>query len=123
MRRFVPSDAYKKVMFTQAGLILGLCFIALMASGQGAALSTLVGGSAVLMSTAAYAWLVRKSRVTGTSGRVVLFRHLIAEFAKIAIVLGVIFGAFASGLFVASWLIAAMVVALMGHWLSVFLIR
>lgn len=123
MRRFIPGDAYKKVMLTQAVLVLGLCIIAIVASGQVAALSALVGGCAVLMGTAAYAWLVRKSRVTGTSGKVVLFRHLLAEFAKIAVVLGVMFSAFASGQFVAVWLVAAMVVALMGHWLSVFLIR
>ena len=123
MRRFIPGDAYKKVMLTQTGLVLGLCIIAMVASGQAAAVSTLVGGCAVLMGTVAYAWLVRKSRVTGTSGKVVLFRHLLAEFAKIAIVLGVMFSAFASGLFVAGWLVAAMVVALMGHWLSVFLTR
>lgn len=123
MQRFLPGDVYKKVMFTQTGLVLGLCFIAMMASGRGAALSTLVGGSAVLMGTVAYAWLVRKSRVAGASGKVVMFRHLFAELAKITIVLGMIFAAFASGLFVAGWLIAAMVVALMGHWLSVILIR
>ena len=71
----------------------------------------------------AYAALARGSKVSAVSAGRVLGRHLVAETTKVLVVLTLMFAALASGWFVASWLLVAMGVTLLGHWLALLLIR
>jgi hypothetical protein len=67
--------------------------------------------------------LARKSKVVAVSAGHVIRRHALAEVAKWMVVLAAVFGALSSGWFAATWLVAAMCVALLGHWLVFLIIR
>ena len=114
---------YQKVILVQAGLALLMVLVAAIFAGKLAALSALVGGASVVVASFAYAVLARKSKVSQVSAGKVLRRHALAEAAKWLVVLGLLFGTLNSGWFIASWLVAAMCVALLGHWLVFLIIR
>lgn len=114
---------YQKVIFAQALLAAVTAIVALISGGQAAAVSALTGGAAVLVGSLAYAVLARLSKVSAVSGGRVLGRHLLAEAAKVSLVLILTFAALASGWFVAGWVLAAMGVTLLGHWLALLIIR
>ena len=114
---------YQKVIFTQALLAGFMVLVAQLASGKAAAVSVLTGAVAVLSGTLVYAVLARHSKVSAVSAGRVLGRHLLAEAAKVLIVLVIVLLAMASGWFVAGWLIAAMAVTLLGHWLALLSIQ
>ena len=123
MLRDELGQTYLKVIFSQALLTAATVTVALVASGQAAAVSGLAGGVAVLFGSLAYAALARESKVSAVSAGRVLGRHLLAEAAKVLVVLTLMFAALASGWFVAGWLLAAMGVTLLGHWLALLIIR
>lgn len=114
---------YQKVIFAQALLAVLTVIVALLVGGQTAAMSGLIGAIAVLAGSLVYAALARESKVSAVSAGRVLGRHLLAEVAKVLVVLTVVLVALASGWFVAGWLIAAMGVTLLGHWLALLIIR
>ena len=117
------SSLYRKVISVQAILGAAVILIAMVSDGNLAALSALVGALSVVAGSMAYAVLVRKSKVVAVSAGSVIRRHALAEVAKWMVVLVVIFGALSSGWFAATWLVAAMCVALLGHWLVFLIIR
>lgn len=114
---------YQKVILVQVGLALLVVLAAVIFEGKLAALSALVGGASVVVASFVYAILARKSKVSAVSAGKVLQRHAFAEAAKWLVVLGLLFGALNSGWFIATWLVAAMCVALLGHWLVFLIIR
>jgi F0F1-type ATP synthase assembly protein I len=114
---------YQKVILVQAGLALLVVLAAVIFEGKLGALSALVGGVSVVTASFVYAVLARKSKVSQVSAGKVLRRHAFAEAAKWLVVLGLLFGALNSGWFIATWLVAAMCVALLGHWLVFLIIR
>jgi F0F1-type ATP synthase assembly protein I len=114
---------YQKVILVQAGLALLVVLAAAIFEGKLAALSALVGGVSVVTASFVYAALARKSQVSQVSAGKVLCRHAFAEAAKWLVVLGLLFGALNSGWFIATWLVAATCVALLGHWLVFLIIR
>jgi hypothetical protein len=114
---------YQKVIFVQLGLSGFAVLAAAVFAGGLAALSALAGGVSVVVGSLAYAVLARKSKVSAVSAGKVLRRHAVAEAAKWLVVLGLLFGALNSGWFIATWLVAAMCVALLGHWLVFLIIR
>ncbi len=117
------GQTYQKVIFAQALLAASTIVVALVASGQAAAVSGLTGSVAVLTGSLVYAVLARESKVSAVSAGRVLGRHLLAEAAKVLAVLTIVLAALASGWFVAGWLLAAMGVTLLGHWLALLIIR
>lgn len=123
MLRDALGQTYRKVIFLQAILTALLSVAALVIVGAMPALSALTGGAAVIVGSIAYAALARESKVTMVSAGRVLTRHLMAEAAKVLLVLTLVFASLASGWFVAGWLIAAMAVALLGQWLALLIIR
>ena len=100
-----------------------MVLVAQLASGKAAAVSVLAGAAAVLSGSLVYAALARHSKVSAVSAERVLGRHLLAEAAKVLVVLAIVLLAMASGWFVAGWLIAAMAVTLLGHWLALLSIQ
>ena len=114
---------YQKVVCLQALIALAAAAGALLIAGRQASVSALAGGIAVIIGSCAYALIARESQVSAISGKRALGRHVLAEFAKIAAVLIVLFAAIASGWFVVGWLVLAMAITLMGHWLVVLIIR
>ena len=114
---------YQKVIFTQALLAGFMVLVAQLTSGKSAAVSVLTGAVAVLSGTLVYAVLARHSKVSAVSAGRVLGRHLLAEAAKVLVMLAIVLLAMASGWFVAGWLIAAMAVTLLGHWLALLSIQ
>ncbi len=117
------SSLYRKVISVQAILGAVVVLFAILSDGNLAALSASVGALSVIAGSLAYAVLARKSKVSAVSAGQVVRRHALAEVAKWMVVLVVIFAALSSGLFMATWLIAAMCVALLGHWLVFLIIR
>jgi F0F1-type ATP synthase assembly protein I len=117
------GQTYKKVIFAQVLLAASTIIVALLVSGQTAAVSGLIGAVAVLTGSLVYTALARESKVSAVSAGRVLGRHLLAEAAKVLVVLTIVLVALASGWFVAGWLIAAMGVTLLGHWLALLIIR
>lgn len=114
---------YQKVILTQALLGCFMVLVAQLASGKAAAVSVVTGAAAVLSGSLVYAVLARHSKVSAVSAERVLGRHLLAEAAKVLVVLAIVLLAMASGWFVAGWLIAAMAVTLLGHWLALLSIQ
>jgi len=123
MLRDALGQTYRKVISLQSILTALLSVAALVIAGAMPALSALTGGAAVIVGSIAYAALARESKVTMVSAGRVLTRHLMAEAAKVLLVLTLVFASLASGWFVAGWLIAAMAVALLGQWLALLIIR
>ena len=117
------GQTYQKVIISQTLLAALTIVVALIASGKAAAVSGFIGGAAVLAGSLVYAVVARESKVSVVSAGRVLSRHLLAEAAKILAVLLIMLLALASGWFVAVWLIAAMGVTLLGHWLALLIIR
>ena len=117
---------YQKVIFLQALLALTVSIVAFAVSGQFAvlsAISALSGGATVLVGSIVYAALAKESTVSVVPAGRVYRRHLLAEAAKIVVILMLLFCILSSGWFVAGWLVAAMGVTLAGHWFVVFIIR
>jgi len=123
MLRDALGQTYRKVIFLQAILTALSSVVALLIAGTVPAVSALTGGSAVVVGSIAYAVLARESKVSMVSAGRVLTRHLMAEAAKVLLVLTLVLVSLASGWFVAGWLIAAMAVALLGQWLALLIIR
>ena len=117
------SSLYRKVISVQAILGAAVVLIAIVFDGNLAALSAFIGAISVVAGSMAYAVLARKSKVVAVSAGHVIRRHALAEVAKWMVVLVVVFGALSSGWFAATWLVAAMCVALLGHWLVFLIIR
>lgn len=117
------SRLYQKVIFLQALLALFVIVCAFAVSGHIAALSALSGSAAVMVGSVVYAALAKESKVSAIPAGRVLQRHLLAEVAKITVVLILVLCALSSGWFVAGWLVAAMSLTLAGHWFAVFIIR
>lgn len=114
---------YQKVIFVQIGLLGMVALAAAVFAGGLAALSALAGGISVVGGSLAYAALARKSKVSAVSAGKVLRRHAFAEAAKWLVVLGLLLGALNSGWFIATWLVAAMCVALLGHWFVLLIVQ
>ncbi|MEP7154684.1 MAG: hypothetical protein ABI905_02855 [Betaproteobacteria bacterium] len=114
---------YQKVLLSQFALALVVIVAGLAIAGQQAAISALAGGVAVLAGSVAYMVLARQSKVSAVSAGRVFGRHLVAEAAKILLVLLLVFAALASGWFAAGWVLTAMAVTLLGHWLALLIIR
>jgi F0F1-type ATP synthase assembly protein I len=123
MLRDSLSRLYRKVLGVQALSVSILSLVAWVVAGREAAMSSLVGGVAVLVGSLIYAALARESKTAARSGTRIFARHIVAEAAKIAVVVVVALSALASGWFFAGWLVAGMAVALLGHGLAVFIIR
>lgn len=123
MLRDALGRTYQKVIFVQAVLAVVATLAALLVAGGMAAVSALTGGVAVLVGSVAYTWLAREAKVSAVSAGRVLGRHLFAEAAKVLAIVTLILAALASGWFVAAWLLAAMAVTLLGHWLALLIIR
>jgi len=123
MLRDALGQTYRKVIFLQAILTALSSVVALLIAGTVPAVSALTGGSAVIVGSIAYAVLARESKVSMVSAGRVLTRHLMAEAAKVLLVLTLVLASLASGWFVAGWLIAAMAVSLLGQWLALLIIR
>jgi len=123
MLRDALGQTYRKVIFLQAILTALSSVVALLIAGTVPAVSALTGGSAGVVGSIAYAVLARESKVSMVSAGRVLTRHLMAETAKVLLVLSLVLVSLASGWFVAGWLIAAMAVALLGQWLALLIIR
>lgn len=85
--------------------------------------SAIAGGASVLIGSLAYAFVAREAKVRAVSGKQVFARHVFAELAKLASTLGLVSIAYASGWFVAGWLLAAMGCALCGHFLALLFIK
>ncbi|MEO8101654.1 MAG: hypothetical protein ABI790_03960 [Betaproteobacteria bacterium] len=117
------GHTYQKVILAQALLGILVAIVALVAGGMAAAASGLIGGAVVMAGSFVYAALARNSKVSAVSAGRVLGRHLVAEAAKVVVVVSLLFAALASGWFVAGWLLAAMGVTLLGHWLALLTIR
>lgn len=117
------TSLYRKVISVQAILGAAVVLIAIVFDGNLAALSAFIGALSVVAGSMAYAVLARKSKVVAVSAGHVIRRHALAEVAKWMVVLVAVFGALFSGWFVATWLVAAMCVALLGHWLVFLIIR
>lgn len=117
------GKTYQKVIVLQALLATISSIAAWVASGQASAISAAVGGAAVLSGSLVYAVLARESRMLAASAGKILARHLIAEAAKVFVILTFMLASLASGWFVAGWLIAAMAVTLLGHLLALMTIR
>jgi F0F1-type ATP synthase assembly protein I len=114
---------YQKVILAQIALSGIVVLAAAMFEGSLSALSALVGGISVVVGSLAYAVLARKSKVSAVSAGKVLRRHAFAEAAKWLVVLGLLLGALNSGWFIVTWLVAAMCVALLGHWFVFLIVR
>jgi len=120
--RFLGAP-YRKVLILQAcGAILAAAS-GLLFSGLVAAVSALVGAGAVVLGNLAYAFIARPSRVNARPASAVLLVHVLAQSAKLFLVLSVMLVAFASGKAAAGWLIAGAGVALLAHWLSLLFYR
>lgn len=117
------AQLYRKVIIAQALLVLLVATAAFFVEGQRAFLSALMGGAAALAGSFVYSVVARESKVKAASGRQALCRHVLAEVTKIVVVFTLVLGALASGGFSAGWLVAAMGVVLLGHWLAVLIIR
>lgn len=114
---------YRNVILLQAILVTLFSVFALLWQGQTAGLSALCGGFVIWAGNLAYVIIARPSKVSSVSGNQVLMRHMLAETAKILIVLSLMLGAFTSARFDAVWLLAALAVALIGHGLSLMLLK
>lgn len=112
-----------KVIIVQTILAATFAIVALVWKGQLAGLSALCGGVVVVLGNMAYGFIARPQKVSRVSGNQVLLRHVLAEIAKILITLSLLLGAFALNKFDALWLIAAVGVALLGHGLSLLIVK
>ena len=120
--RFLGAP-YRKVLILQA---IGAIFAAaggLLFSGLVASVSALVGAGAVFLGNLAYAFVARPSRVNAKSASAVLLVHVLAQSAKLFLVLSVMLVALTSGKAAAGWLIAGAGVAILAHWLSLLFYR
>jgi F0F1-type ATP synthase assembly protein I len=118
-----PRGAFLTVILVQTVLTAVLAVLAATVTGGLAAGSVVVGGTILVAGNLAYAWIVRKSKVTAKSGDAVLMRHVLAEIAKLSLVVALMVVAFAGGWFSPVWLLAAVGLALAGHWIAVLFVK
>ncbi|MBL8519559.1 MAG: ATP synthase subunit I [Betaproteobacteria bacterium] len=116
------ATTYWKVLGVQGVLVLLIAGGALI-WGPAAATSVLAGGAAVLAGNVVYFSLARESRLKARPAGRVLGRHLFAEAAKLVTITVILLLVLACGWFVPLWVLAAMGVALMGHWLALLIIK
>lgn len=116
------APVFRRVLKFQVLSAVLVSVLALVASGQLAAVAALIGGTAVIVGTLAYAFVVRPAKVFAVSGKRVLLRHVFAELAKLSLILGLLFGAFATQRFDGGWLLAGLILGLLAHW-AAFLSR
>lgn len=117
------ARTYQKVILSQFLLVIITSVVGFAMAGQEAATAAAAGGFTVVAGSLVYAALARQSKVTAVSAGKVLGRHLLAEAAKISLVVVLMFATLTSGWFAAGWVLAAMAVALLGHWLALLIIR
>ena len=110
--------AYRLVLILQAAAVLLVVVFSIFFAGETAAASALIGGGAVVAGSLAYAFIARPAKVFAVSGKRVLLRHVVAEVAKLMIILGCVFAAFATKSFDGGWLLVGMGGTLLGHWAS-----
>jgi F0F1-type ATP synthase assembly protein I len=116
------ATTYRKVLGAQGVLVLMLAAFGLL-QGLNVAVSVLMGGAAVLAGNLVYFAVAREKSVSAKSAGRVLGRHLFAEVAKLLTITVILLVALASGWFVPLWVLAAMGVALLGHWLALLIIK
>ncbi|MBC7625075.1 MAG: hypothetical protein H7232_17015 [Aeromicrobium sp.] len=114
------APVFRRVLQSQIGATIFLLVVALMVGGQIAAISSLIGGVAVIAGSLAYAFIVRPAKIFAVSGKRVLLRHIVAEFAKLSLVLGILFSAFAMRSFDGGWLLAGLICGLLAHWATLY---
>jgi F0F1-type ATP synthase assembly protein I len=123
MGRSFLEPGVRRVLIIQIASIALLSAVVLVSSGQLNAISALAGGGAVFAGNLAYAVIARPSRVNAKSGSAVLMVHVIAQSAKMVLVLVSLLAAFASGQCAAGLLVIGTGVALLAHWLSLLFHR
>ncbi len=126
MRRLLISvlnPVALSVIAIQVALIAAFSMILFVWQGELASLSAIFGGFVIVLGNLAYAFIARPHKVNVVSGNQALMRHVLAEVAKILIAMSLLLGAFASNKFDAVWLIAAVGVALLGHGLSLLIVK
>lgn len=114
------APVFRRVLKFQVGAAILLSFVALVIGGKIPGISALVGAGVVIAGSLAYAFVVRPAKIFAISGRRVLLRHIFAEFAKLSLVLGLLFGAFATRSFDGGWLLAGLIVGLLAHWAALY---
>ena len=112
-----------KVAGVQVVLATTFAAIALIWQGSVAGLSAICGGAIIVLGNIAYAFIARPNTVRHVSSNHALMRHVLAEVAKVLIVLALMLGAFTANKLDAVWLIAAVGVALFGHALSLLIVK
>jgi hypothetical protein len=117
------DSVLRKVLCLQILATTAIAAVGGLAAGQLGLLSAFCGGGIVVVGNLAYAWVARPSRMHARSGSEVLLRHVLAQLAKLSMVLGLMSVAFVSGFFVAGWLLAGVAASLMGHWISLLFLR
>lgn len=117
------TQIYLKVTILQLLLLAAVVAFAAAFEGSQACLSAIAGGAAVIAGSVVYMLLARQSAVTAKTGNRVFGKHAIAEAAKVAVVIALMFTAFASGWFDAAWLVVSMGVVLLGQLLAFLIIR
>lgn len=117
------GDIFRKVLVLQSALTGVVAVIAWLSSGWWEAGSAVTGGAIVMLSSLAYAWVVRPRGVSVRSGNAVLMQHLMAELAKLVLLLGLMVAAFASQRFAAGWLVSGLACAVAGHWLAMLVYK
>jgi F0F1-type ATP synthase assembly protein I len=120
MGRSFWEPVVRRVLIVQVASVALLTVVALVSSGQLAAISALAGGGTVVVGSLVYAFIVRPAEVFAVSGRRVLLRHIVAELAKLSLVLGLLFGAFATRSFDGGWLLAGFILVLLAYWAAIF---
>jgi F0F1-type ATP synthase assembly protein I len=123
LRSAILNPIAFKVVVVQTILVVMFALFALVWQGQQPSLSAFCGGLTVVLGNIAYAFVARPHKVSRVSGNQVLVRHVLAEVAKILITLSLLLGAFGSNKFDAVWLIAAVGVALLGHAMSLLIVK
>jgi F0F1-type ATP synthase assembly protein I len=114
------APVFRRVLKLQVVSAAALSLLAFGIGGQLEGVSALIGGGAVIAGSLAYAFLVRPAKVFAVSGRRVLLRHIFAEIAKLSLVLGLLFGAFATRSFDGGWLLVGLIFGLLAHWAAIF---
>jgi F0F1-type ATP synthase assembly protein I len=123
MQQTVLGGAYRKVLILQAVGAMIFALVVLLFAGLQPAISVLLGGLVMMTGNLAYAFVARPSRLTAKAGTAVLFTHVLAQLAKLFLVLVLMLVALSSGQLAAGWFIAGIACALVGHWLSLVIHR
>jgi hypothetical protein len=123
MQKSTIWSVYGKVWAIQV-LLTGCAAIGVFVlAGRLASISVLLGGASILAGNLGYAFVARPSRLAAKSGSGVLFTHVLAQATKVFLVLALMLYLLSSNQLAAGWFIAGLATALLGHWLSLLLVR